>query len=693
MRRWLWCFILLLPLVAMASAPGPLPPGSTSMFYVAPTDRSMVYLGLALGTVPGSPIQTTASPLIGSVFYVFNQVIFALGILIVIYTTIVGTINTAQEGEFMGREKWHPILVPARAAFGVYLLLPTSTGYCWIQTCVIWFIVQGVGAANALWAQVIYYNQSQGSLHRDTRVPTLLQANRTVNAIFNNNVCMLAFNENETAMNLLGEPISVYRWENRVEWGRLSQAGREQALCGSVTIPSGTSTLLPSTAISTSAQDRINILANAVLDAYNVLLPPANQALDTNSNSNSLGTSAFLLASSVLENAVRSLNYSYDNLTEINQQAIENGWIHAGSYYFQLVQGGGTTVVVSFPTTSPNVDTLNVLLGSTLTSEILSSAQEKASNYYSDVTEDITEPAPAVGLKLSSFGGGKAASLISLIFGPLMNLIVREITKSMTTGESDPIVSIATFGSILVLACELVFWISVGVFFAIWLITSVFHSMISLGPAMDALLKFLLTIALLLFTLIYAAGITMALYIPLIPYFVFTFCALGWIILVIESLLGAPLIGLSLVIPSEDELGRLGHAIIILLGLFLRPILMILGFIFAIQLLFIAIKMLNFGFWVTLVNNTGVSNGVGVFGMVAVIAMYAGIVTTLVHESFSLIYALPNKVLRWIGEAGEGDESAGKQAKQMQGATESGAKTAGSLPSGAINKMEGSQKK
>src|SRR5262249_44522191 len=156
----------------------------------------------------------------------------------------------------------------------------------------------------------------------------------------------------------------------------------------------------------------------------------------------------------------------------------------------------------------------------------------------------------------------------------------------------------------------------------------------------DLTLKVVVPVCILMISLLWVAGITLCLYVPMIPYLVFTFSAISWIILVVEAMLGAPMIALSLIVPSEDEVGKAGHAIVILLGLFLRPALMILGFILAIKLLMVAIQMLNYGFWATLVDSTGGSAGIGFFGLIAVIFIYTSLATGMVHEAFSLIYML-----------------------------------------------------
>lgn len=228
---------------------------------------------------------------------------------------------------------------------------------------------------------------------------------------------------------------------------------------------------------------------------------------------------------------------------------------------------------------------------------------------------------------------------------------------------------------------EVVFWSALVAIFLMWLVTSIMECVQPLANTVNFLLSILIPIASLMLMLIWAAGITLALYVPLIPMLVFTFGALSWMILVIEAMLGAPLIALTLIIPSEDEIGKAGHAIVILLGLFLRPALMILGFIFGQKLLMVAIGMLNFGFAGTM--SMSLSTGVGPFGFITIIMLYSGVAVGLVHEAFSLIYVLPDKVLRWMGAAGEGGE-AGQHVKELEGSMDKGAGIGKGMMKGAL---------
>jgi len=675
MRVLLLCFISFLPTLAF---------GAASIFDVAPTDKSMQYLGMVFGSVPGLPIQSTGNPLFSQMINIFNQVVFALGILVVIYTSIIGTINTAQEGEVLGKG-WHPVLVPARVGIGIYLLLPSATGYNWIQITVMWFIVQGVGAANALWEKVIQFNNAGGNMHADSRQVDLQNSMSAVSAIFTADVCMEKLNQlmvSDPAMySLFGDYITVFRIGDQIMWGRARQGAGEAPLCGAVSLPSVGDGLINGNggASDPSVEARKNIFANAIMQAKDELLPAADEALSNNGTTANL-SSSFTSAARALQRAAQNVSSTFSSLSQINQQAVLNGWIHAGSYYFQLIQntGGGFGIPVNLGATGLNANQLNTILGPTAGAQTLSSINSTSSNYIQNAMNNISTPSTpsSQGLQLNApnVSSGNAQSILSAIFGGLFETLINDLNKQMTTGgvNQDPLASMAQFGSTLALTTELTFWAALGLVFLVWIGASIMSCMQPLGHAMDFLMAFVMPVAMIIISLLWVAGLTLGLYVPLIPYLVFTFGAIGWIILVIEAMLGASLIALTFIVPSEDEIGKAGHALVILLGLFLRPALMVLGFILAIQLLYVAISMLNFGFWATLMASTGGASGVGMFGMVAVLLMYAAIATGIVHEAFSLIYLLPNKVLRWMG-GGPEEEEAGRQVKELKGSVEKGA--------------------
>lgn len=674
MKRSLLLFILLIcPAIAFAA-----------IFDVPPTDKSMHYLGMIFGPVAGLPIQATGNAFFGVLLGIFNQIVFVLGICIIAYTTVVGAIHTAHEGKFLG-EKWHSILVPLRAAVGLYLLLPSSSGYNWIQVCVLWFIVQGVGAANALWTQMMFANQYQGNINQDTREQDLddTQTTDTVNGIFKADLCMDAINNNQEAMGILGEPIRAFRFGDEIYFSRASLAGSEEPTCGSIDLAA------PAKAMSGSDVDietRKNVIADAILLAVASLQPNADEALTKNPKDYTLA-STYLSSVRVLQSAVLQLSHTTEDLSDKRQKAIDDGWIMAGAYYFQLVKGGRhQTFSASFPASQYDNDQMDALLGATIGTAVRSKIDGVYDTYVNYATDVSSTSAKGAGGQLqivtSKSNNKWIQKVFNALFGGMSKTIIKAMTKAMTKSKTDPLISMATFGNNILIATEVTFWAALVAVFTLWLAASGASCIQPLPHSLNGLLSMMLPIAFILIAILWTSGVLLGIYAPLIPFLVFSFAALGWMILVIEAMLGAPLIALTLVIPSEDEIGKAGHAIIILLSLFLRPALMVLGFIIAIKLLTVAIDMLNFGFFATLKSSGGATTGL--FGVVSVIFLYTSLCISILNEAFSLIYVLPNKILRWMGGGAEGEEVGG-MVKEARQTAESGAEMGGGMMKGALS--------
>jgi len=126
------------------------------------TDFSMVFLANIFGVVDGV-LAGTGSQVMGAIFGVFNSAILTLGSIILMHTVITSTINTAHQGEMLGRS-FSSLWVPIRSTMGIALLLPKATGYCTMQIFVMWVTVQGVGAADLIWDAALGYLQRGGVL-------------------------------------------------------------------------------------------------------------------------------------------------------------------------------------------------------------------------------------------------------------------------------------------------------------------------------------------------------------------------------------------------------------------------------------------------------------------------------------------------------------------------------------------------
>ena len=126
------------------------------------TDLSLIYLSNIFGVVDGV-LSGSGSQLFGRMMGVFNAAVLGLGSMVIMYTLIVGTLNTAQEGEFLGRH-WSSVWIPIRCTAGLSLLIPKASGYSMIQIFIMWIVVQGVGAADRIWSSALDYLNQGGKI-------------------------------------------------------------------------------------------------------------------------------------------------------------------------------------------------------------------------------------------------------------------------------------------------------------------------------------------------------------------------------------------------------------------------------------------------------------------------------------------------------------------------------------------------
>ncbi len=154
MARWILLCLAIFPNIVMAdSALTFTPPG---------TDYSVIFLGNLFGVVDGV-LHGTGSQIMGAMFGVFNAAVLALGGIVVVYTIIVGTMNTAHEGQMLG-QKWSSIWIPVRSTIGLAFLVPKASGYCLMQIFIMWVVVQGVGAADKIWNAALEYLNRGGAI-------------------------------------------------------------------------------------------------------------------------------------------------------------------------------------------------------------------------------------------------------------------------------------------------------------------------------------------------------------------------------------------------------------------------------------------------------------------------------------------------------------------------------------------------
>jgi defect-in-organelle-trafficking protein DotA len=196
----------------------------------------------------------------------------------------------------------------------------------------------------------------------------------------------------------------------------------------------------------------------------------------------------------------------------------------------------------------------------------------------------------------------------------------------------------------------------------------------------------------------FVSGCMMLFYLPAVPFMIFTFGTLGWIIGVIEAMVAAPVVGFAIMSPEGNDIfGKGDPAVMILLNVFLRPSLMIFGLIAGIMISYIGVWLINDGFGSILPTIAFAGDNLAslIVGLIAIPMIYMIMAMQVINRSFTLIHVLPDKVTRWIAGGNVeqlGSEMAGAE-KDAKSSAQGGMKDLGKGAQGAGDKYRSEKTK
>lgn len=400
----------------------------------------------------------------------------------------------------------------------------------------------------------------------------------------------------------------------------------------------------------------------------------------------------------IVKPALRSLaDNASKEYKEFISQAKASGWILAGSYYYnmarlnQSVRKNTGQLAMSdkiYPSFNPNYDTggfnqindANVIAnlknnlpgssGGVIDSYIDVEKQRAAnSNNPGSDSEPSLPGRPASVTKI----GDIVSAVLNTIF-PRVQDFAKTLSDNINNKDMDPIFALASVGNGLVTMVEAVWISALGVMTTLGIagivagVASGFWTAAGAVNAMLAITNLLILIAPLVtiwMSINLVLGSVLSYYVPLIPFFLFTFGAITWFAVVLEAVIAAPLVALGITHPEgHDFMGKAEQSIMLLMSVFLRPVLMVFGFIFGIMLSFVGLSLFNRGFGVAVQFLTEYNGDIlAIVSQTAMMAIYTAAILAIVNRSFSMIYEVPNKVLRWIG----GPQESGHEESMLQG--------------------------
>lgn len=377
-----------------------------------------------------------------------------------------------------------------------------------------------------------------------------------------------------------------------------------------------------------------------------------------------------------------------DALRKTLDSAKDHGWILAGSYYFTMSSLNNAVSATEKISNQPYIDypsvydatkfnpaALAALIPNVPPGGVYSCTGDKnrLNNYLCSefVSANAQFSQKAITPPISSFAGwsgtlsewatsdwipGKIRDAINKIPDTINALIgnFQALLNAENQQSADPIVLVSAMGVNLVNAVEYL-WIGGSVaILIVSLAVSICFGQTGIGNALNSFIMMFIPMLTAIFIAMFAAGAVMAYYVPLIPLIIFVFTGVGWFIAVIEAMIAGPFVALGLIAPEGHEyVGHAQHAILLLLNVFIRPTLIIFGFIAGSIIVHVGLWLLNQGLGVAMTEG-GAQNVLAadfshVLSFVAIIVIYMSLVLGIVNRSFALIHEVPTQVLQWIG--------------------------------------------
>lgn len=424
----------------------------------------------------------------------------------------------------------------------------------------------------------------------------------------------------------------------------------------------------------------------------------------------STATNYYITLISQAINTYMSAKGQKGNINADLELARVNGWILAGSYYYTIGKINSTNLEdampkLEMPPKDISAGTLNAFRNNHSAALILAGVAANAG----------TSTAPGGG----DGGDGKVVRLrgsSAPLVGDMMDKIVgamNDIANAFTppsspnqTQDINPISQLQTAGYTMLMIAQLIFTVFMVFTFVLGVMGNISVFVLGTGaenPVGGASMLIYFVVVPLIFALlgllIFLGGL-LGIYVPLIPFIVFTTGVIGWFLATVETMVAGPLVALGILSPSQhghELLGKAEHALALIFNVFLRPSLMIFGLMAAMMLANVVISLINWAFWnpvFTGVMGLGSSNNLigyaaatqasinNPLAFVIFLTAYVVFVLAALNKCFSAIHLIPTQVMTWIGS--QGAPGGAGDAGEMLGEIKSGTGSAASRGTSAM---------
>lgn len=353
--------------------------------------------------------------------------------------------------------------------------------------------------------------------------------------------------------------------------------------------------------------------------------------------------------------------------------AEKQGWITAGGFYWAVERTNNSSAAASVSAMIP------AITAPTTSNWTATTALADAAPYINTLWNRF------IGAQENNIGanGDQSNGSNQAMASSPLSTVVSSDFELQDAGDYNPIIAVMDEGKRMLDAVVAMWSIAIAISVGASVAAGVCDSTSPGWAILRTSLIWVKSLLMLFTTMLLGPGVILGYYVPLYPFAVFTFAAVGWFALVIEGMAAAPLVCLGMTHPEgHDFLGKGEQALMLFLSIFLRPALMIIGLIAAMVVSFVAFRLLIGGF--NNVLSSLYNSNKGAFQQDFLIAIsecmvlviFGMLTMELIEQCYKLIYQLPNNIMQWIGGPRTGDEY-GQGASKMQGTVSAGASAGG----------------
>lgn len=653
---------------------------------------------------------SAATNVLASMLSVFNSGIMAISGFIVTAVVFGSVMNTTNDGEVMGKA-WSTPNTLMRIISGGGVLLVTNSGYSIIQLIVLTIALWGVGFGNLLYKQGVEIGIVSGNLM--TTSPKMGIADKTINESYTladlrtwaegltrgyycthaaNGIYKMASGDTpsvgaesapDAVIEETGRTTRQYWLADRNKATNLSGGS---PVCGVISLYTPKAVQTSSDPTAEGLQQLKFAVYKAKSQAMTAMMPTIHQwvstwpiSIDAQGHdiiqSNRLNEIVQDAENSVLANLSKTLqaDAALKKILDAYVDSVtDQGWLYAGGYYQRMGDiRGQFNKMLAEPISSITGPNLGDLPRSEQSKSMIHSVESVPGFVFSRAMQHRTTVTPADlstifqhDLDPASFSIDAVKVKAEGIFSSWANGAMRGIFSTMlgTSGDVDAISRIKATGDLFAtisaagwVADKAIYsWIS-----AVRAIAAAGGSVRVFGVGINAepvartalewadhvFLKPLLEVSKWLDILAFYFGV----FLPSIPYWIFLIAALGFFLQVLQTMVAAPMWAIMHMTPDRTFIGSQTQGYLLLLSLFIRPPLLVLGLFAAFALANPILTVVTEAFFITrtainadsywFVQLMQLKNWMIVFGLLLAPIMYM---------IFGLAQTLPNAVLDWL---------------------------------------------